>query len=54
MGNHISDADCAAVGVIGSIYWASPSTDRGKAVLIGTLEAKLTAFGIISPPFLLK
>jgi len=36
MGDQISDVDCAAFGVIGSIYWASPSTDRGNALLKGT------------------
>jgi len=36
MGDQISDVDCAAFGVIGSVYWASPSTDRGNAFLKST------------------
>jgi len=33
MGDQISDDDCAAFGVIGSVYWALPSTDKGNAFL---------------------
>ncbi|XP_052798972.1 failed axon connections homolog [Mya arenaria] len=33
MGSQISDVDCAAFGVIGSVYWATPREDRGNALL---------------------
>ena len=33
MGERISDVDCTAFGILGLIYWGSPSTDHGHALL---------------------